>query len=61
MILAPGASPETLTAVRDEGYAVVTTPWGTGVSLDEPRRRGMAARLAATIRDLDADAFRLLS
>ncbi len=61
VILAPGASPETLEAVRDEGYAIVTTPWGTGVSLDEPRRRGMAARLAATIRDLDADAFRLLS
>jgi len=61
VILAPVASAGTLDALRGEGYDVVTTPWGTGVSLDEPRRRGMAARLAATIRDLDADAFRLLS
>ncbi len=61
VILVPVASEATLEALRGEGYEVAPTPWGTGVSLDEPRRRGMAARLAATIRDLDAEAYRLLS
>jgi len=61
VILLPAASGAPLDPLRREGYEAAATPWGTGVSLDEPRRRGMAARLAATIRDLDADAYQLLS
>jgi hypothetical protein len=52
-------------AVRDalaaEGLTVVETRLGTAVVADDPERRGMAARLAATIRDLDAEAFGLLA
>jgi hypothetical protein len=48
-------------ALATEGLAVVDTDLGTAVVVDDPERRGMAARLAATIRDRDADAFGLLA
>ena len=50
-------------ALRHEAevFEVAETPWGTGVVLDDARRRGMAARLAATLRDLDSEVSALLS
>ena len=61
IMLTPCASPPALAALVAEGFETADTPWGTGVVLDDARRRGMAARLAATLRDLDSEVSSLLS
>jgi hypothetical protein len=54
----PGA---TLDALRGEGLTIAETPLGPVVDADTPTRRGAAARMAAGLRDLDEEAFELLS
>jgi hypothetical protein len=56
VVLLPGAPDDALAALEAEGFRIAATPWGPAADLGDPRRRGMAARLLATIRDLDAPA-----
>jgi len=56
LVLLPGVPEDTRAALEAEGFVLAETPWGPAADLGDPRRRGMAARWLATIRDLDAPA-----
>jgi hypothetical protein len=52
---------ETRARLAAEGVELAEAPWGPVLVVDDPRRRGAAARLVAAVRDLDAEAIALLA